>query len=452
MPMTNNSQNNPQDILDTLIKSAKAAGAEAVDALMYESISNSVSVRLGAVEEVERSENRDLGLRVIIGQKQASVSTTDFSPASLKEAAERCVAMARAAPEDKWCGLAPEDRLAKGPFEDLDLFDHQEPATEKLKETAIACEDAARAVEGVTNSSGAGASYGSGTSWFATSHGFYGESTGGSHSFSVSVLAGEGTGMERDYDYDAATHLSDLKSPEEIGRSAGERAVKRLNPQKLESQSAPVIFEQRLARSLLGKLAGAIHGGAIARGVSFLKDKMGEQIFPEGINVIDDPFRKRGFGSSHFDGEGVVNEKLNIIENGRLTCWLLNSAHARQLELETNGRATRGTSGPPGAGTTNFFMQPGQLSLEELLRETGNGLYLTDMFGPQVNQNTGDYSVGCSGFWIENGEITHPVSEITIAGNLHEMFARLTPANDLVFKGSTSSPTLRVENMTIAGS
>ncbi|MCI5044216.1 MAG: TldD/PmbA family protein [Aquisalinus sp.] len=450
--MTNNSQNNPQDILDTLIKNAKAAGAEAVDALMYESISNSVSVRLGAVEEVERSENRDLGLRVIIGQQQASVSTTDFSPASLKEAAERCVAMARAAPEDKWCGLAPEDRLATRPFEDLDLFDHQEPATEQLKETAIACEDAARAVDGVTNSSGAGASYGSGTSWFATSHGFYGESTGGSHSFSVSVLAGEGTGMERDYDYDASTHLSDLKSPEEVGHSAGERAVRRLNPQKLESQSAPVIFEQRLARSLLGKLAGAIHGGAIARGVSFLKDKMGEQIFPESINVIDDPLRKRGFGSSHFDGEGVINEKLHVIENGHLTCWLLNSAQARQLELETNGRATRGTSGPPGAGTTNFFMQPGSLSLEELLRETGTGLYLTDMFGPQVNQNTGDYSVGCSGFWIANGEITHPVSEITIAGNLHEMFAKLTPANDLIFKGSTSSPTLRVENMTIAGS
>ena len=452
MPMTKDTKTAPQAILETLIRDAKAAGAEAVDALMYESISNSVSVRLGAVEEVERSENRDLGLRVIIGQQQASVSTTDFSPASLKEAAERCVAMARAAPEDKWCGLAPAERLAKGPYPDLDLFDQQEPSTEKLKETAIACEDAARAVEGVTNSSGAGASYGSGASWFATSHGFYGESTGGSHSFSVSVLAGEGTGMERDYDYDASTHLCDLKSPEHVGRSAGERAVRRLNPQKLESQSAPVIFEQRLARSLIGKLAGAIHGGAIARGVSFLKDKMGEQIFPASLNVIDDPLRKRGFGSSHFDGEGVTNEKLHVIENGRLTCWLLNSAHARQLGLESNGRATRGTGGPPGAGTTNFYLEPGDLSVDALLRETGSGLYLTDMFGPQVNQNTGDYSVGCSGFWIAGGEITHPVSEITIAGNLHEMFASLTPANDLLFKGITSSPTLRVENMTIAGS
>ena len=451
MTDSSTAKTSPHDILETLIRQAKAAGADAVDALMYESVSNSVSVRLGAVEDVERSENRDLGLRVLIGQKQASVSTTDFSAASLREAAERCVAMAKAAPEDKWCGLAPADKLARPPFADLDLFDGEEPPTEALKERAIACEDAARAVKGVTNSSGAEASYGSGTSWFATSHGFFGESAGGSHGFSVSVLAGEGTEMERDYDYDAATHLGDLKSAAEVGRSAGERAVRRLGPQKLKSQSAPVVFEQRLARSLLGKLAGAINGAAIARGVSFLKDKMGEQIFAETINVIDDPLRQRGFGSSQFDGEGVVNERLDVIRDGRLTCWLMNSAHARQLGLETTGRATRSTGGPPGAGTTNFYMEAGPLSPDELIRETGEGLYLTDMFGPQVNQNTGDYSVGCSGFWIEDGAGAYPVSEITIAGNLLEMYASLIPADDLEFRGAINAPSLLIPQMTIAG-
>lgn len=448
-PMT---KTNPADILETLIRDAKAAGAEAADALMYESVSNSVSVRLGKVEDVERSENRDLGLRVIIGKQQASVSTTDFAPAALKEAAERCVAMARSAPEDPWCGLAPQERLAKGPYPDLDMFDNKEPSTDQLRDRALACEEAALAVEGVTNSSGADAGFGSGTSWFATSHGFFGESKGGSHSISTSVLAGEDLHMERDYDYDSATHLEDLKDAALVGKNAGERTVRRLNPRKLGSRTAPVIFEQRLARSVIGKLASAINGAAITRGVSFLKDKMGEQIFPENVTIIDDPLRPRGFGSSHFDGEGVTNEKLTVINKGRLTTWFLNSGQARQLGLETNGRANRGTGGPPSSGSTNFYMLAGALSPEELMKETGEGLYLTDMFGPQVNANTGDYSVGCAGFWIENGEIAWPVSEITIAGNLNEMFAGLTAASDLEFKGSMNAPTIRIESMTIAGS
>ena len=442
----------PADILESLLAHAKSAGADQCDALMYESVSNSVSVRLGAVEDVERSENRDLGLRVLIGQRQASVSTTDFSAQSLQETAERCVAMAKAAPEDPWCGLAPAGLLAKAPFADLDLFDHQEPSTEALKDRAIACEEAARAVKGVTNSSGADAGFGSGTSWFATSHGFFGEDSGGSHSVSVSVLAGEGTEMERDYDYHSATHLSDLQSAEQVGRSAGERTVRRLGPRKISSTTAPVIFEQRLANSLIGKLAGAINGAAITRGVSFLKDKMGEQIFPEAVTITDDPLRPRGFGSSPFDGEGVTNEKLTIIDRGRLTCWITNSAQARQLGITSTGRAKRGTGGPPGSGTTNLTLEPGSISHDALLKETGEGLYLTDMFGPQVNPNTGDYSVGCSGFWIEKGEIAFPVSEITIAGNLHEMFAGLTAADDLVIRGSSNAPTLRVASMTIAGS
>ncbi|MGV6800332.1 MAG: TldD/PmbA family protein [bacterium] len=441
----------PQTILNSLLDAAKAAGADQADAIMYESVSHSVAVRLGQVEDVERSENRDLGLRVIIGQQQACVSTTDLTPATLTETAERCVAMAKAAPEDPYCGLADTALLAQAPFPDLDMFDGKEPSTDDMKERALACEAAAMDVAGVTNSSGAEASYGSGTSWFATSHGFYGESKGGSHSLSTSVLAGEGTTMERDYDYDSATHFEDLRRPQAIGRRAGERAVKRLNPRKVESQTQAVIFDNRLSSSLLGKFAGAINGAAIARGVSFLKDKMGTEIFAKDITIIDDPLRPRGFGSSPFDGEGVVNNPIHLVENGILKSWILNTSQAKQLGTSTNGRASRGTGGPPGSGVSNLYLPAGAVSVESLISETGTGLYLTDMFGPQVNPNTGDYSVGCSGFWIENGEMAWPVSEITIAGNLLQMFASLTPADDLEFRGSINAPTFRVDAMTIAG-
>ncbi|MEM9421562.1 MAG: TldD/PmbA family protein [Pseudomonadota bacterium] len=440
-----------ETVLASLLDKARSAGAEAADALIYRSVSHSVSVRLGDVEDIERSEGRDLGLRVLIGQRQASVSTNDFSPTALQDLAERAVAMAKLAPEDPYCGLAEQDQLTKGPFTDLDLFDGEEPSTEALKERAIACEDAARAVDGVTNSSGAGASFGEGESWLATSHGFFGHNSGGSHSTSVSVLAGEGTGMERDYDYDSATHLAALRSPEEIGLRAGERTVKRLHPRKLDSCSAPVLFDQRLARSLLSPLAGAINGGAIARGTSFLKDKMGEQLFPETMSVIDDPSIKRGFGSKPFDGEGLKPEAINVIDKGRLTTWIMNSAQARQLGLTSNARAQRGTGGPPGSGTTNFELGAGALSLEDLYKDTNEGLLVTDMFGPQINGNTGDYSVGCSGFWISGGNVGEPVSEITIAGNLLEMWKSLTAADDFIRQGATNAPTLRVATMTIAG-
>ncbi len=440
------------DILECLLDDAKKAGAEACDALIYDSLSHSVSVRLGEVEDIERSETQDLGLRVMMGKRQASVSTTDHSRASLRETAERCVAMAKAAPEDKYCGLGPKDRLAKGPFPDLELLDQTIPSTDELKEMALACEGAALAVKGVTNSSGGGASFGSASVSFATSDGFIGESDGGSYSVSASVIAGEGEKMETDYDYDSAVFLSDLTDAAEVGKGAGERTVARLNPEKIKSQSAPVIFEQRLAGSLLGHLSGAINGASIARGVSFLKDKMGEQIFAENINVIDDPHRKRGFGSRPFDGEGLANQRLNVIEKGVLTTWFTNSGQARQLGIESSARARRGTGGPPGAGSTNLYLENGEISLEDMLKQAHTGLYLTSSFGPQVNPNTGDYSVGCSGFWIENGVIGKPVSEITIAGNILDMFRTLIPASDLKFKGSTNAPTLMIPEMTIAGS
>ncbi|WOI53689.1 TldD/PmbA family protein [Parvularcula sp. LCG005] len=440
------------DILAVLLNRATAAGADAADALIYRSVSDSVSVRLGEVEDIERSESRDLGLRVLIGQRQASVSTTDFSDNALNELVERAVAMARLAPADPYCGLADPSLLAEGPFEDLDMFDGEEPPADVLKQRALDCEAAALGVDGVTTSSGAGASVGYGQSWFATSHGFSGSSTGGSHSLSVSVIAGEGTGMERDYDYGSATHLSDMRAPDEIGRCAGERAVKRLKPRKLESQKAPVIFDKRLARSLLSPLSGAVNGGAIARGTSFLKDRMGQQLFPAHMTITDDPFIKRGFGSRNFDGEGIRPAPLHVIQDGVLTTWILNSSQGRQLGLPSNGRAKRGTGGPPGSGTFNFDLGPGEMSPEELYRDTGKGLLVTDMFGPQINPNTGDYSVGCSGFWISGGVVGEPVSEITIAGNLLEMWLHLTAANDFERKGSTNAPSLRIEQMTIAGS
>jgi PmbA protein len=443
--------NEAQSILEGVLGAARRAGADAADALIYHAVSSGVSWRLARLEDVERSEGRDLGLRILVGKRQATVSTTDLSKHGLAELVGRCAAMAKAAPEDPFCGLAPSEKLAKPPFPDLDLGDFIEPGAETLKARAAACEETALAVKGVVNSEGAGASYGEGRKWFATTAGFFGASGGSRHSVSVSVVAKDSGGMERDYDYDSKTHYVDMRAPEAIGTRAGQRAVERLNPRKVKSQSAPVIFDRRLSNSLLGSLAGAINGGAITRGVSFLKSKMGERIFPEGVNIIDDPFIKRGAGSRPFDGEGVAARRLKIIDDGVLTDWLMNSAYARQLGLETNGRATRGVSGAPGAGPTNLYLETGSKSLADLMRDAGEGLLVTDMFGPQVNPNTGDYSVGCSGFWIEKGSPSYPVSEITIAGNLLEMYRSLVAADDLEFLGSVNSPSVLAGAMTIAG-
>ncbi|MEM7741936.1 MAG: TldD/PmbA family protein, partial [Pseudomonadota bacterium] len=334
---------------------------------------------------------------------------------------------------------------------DLELSDGVEPSTDDLISRAAACEDAARSVDGVTNSSGASASVGYGESIFATSHGFSGRKSGGSHSLGVSVLAGEGTGMERDYDGDGAVFLDDLRTAEDIGRVAGERTVRRLNPRKMTSTKAPVVFEQRLASSLLSPLAGAANGASIARGTSFLLEKLGEQLFSPSVVVRDDPLRPRGFGSKPFDGEGVTCAAFDLIADGVLTQWFLNAAQAKQLGLKTNGRAKRGTGGSPSSGPSNLDLLPGTRSPKELVRAAGHGLLVTDMFGPQINGNTGDFSVGCAGFAIEDGAIAYPVSEITIAGNLLDMWKNLEVGNDLKRRGSINAPTLLIEEMTIAG-
>jgi PmbA protein len=440
----------PQKILGSLLDAAKKAGADGADALYVEGVSSSVSYRLGKLEDVERAESYDLGLRVFVGQKVAFVSSTDFSDDALGALPGRAVQMARLAPEDKFAGLAPKDRLAKT-IPALDLEDASEPSAETLIERARAVESAALTVKGVTNSEGGGASFSRSAVALATSDGFYGRYAGTSHSIGVAVLAGIGTGMERDYDHASARHAGDLRSAEDIGKAAGEKTVRRLNPRSMKSQSVPVVFHPDEAAGLIGHLAGAISGAAIARGVSFLKDRMGEAIFAPGINIIDDPHRVRGLRSKPFDGEGVANARRALIEKGVLTSWLLDCASARQLGLETTGHAARGTGGPPSPSTTNLYLEAGTLSVKDLIGDIKQGFYVTELMGMGVNSVTGDYSRGAAGFWIENGQIAFPVSEVTIAGNLKDMFAALVPASDLEFRHGTNAPTVRIEGMTLAG-
>ena len=440
----------PQAILSAVLEAAKKAGADAADALFVEGVSSSVSYRLGKLEDVERAESYDLGLRVFVGNRTAIMSSTDFSADALAALPGRAVAMAKLAPEDKFAGLAPTDRLARD-IPALDLEDAVEPSADLLIERARAVEGARLAVKGVTNSEGGGASFSRSAVALATSTGFYGRYAGTSHSMGVAVLAGEGTAMERDYDHASARHAADLRSAEEIGRSAGEKAVRRLGPRSMKSQTLPVVFHPDEAAGLLGHFAGAISGAAIARGVSFLKDKMGQAIFAPGIRVMDDPHRVRGLRSKPFDGEGVGNGARALIEDGRLTTWLLDCASARQLGLETTGHAARGTGGPPSPSITNLYLEGGNASVADLIGDIKQGFYVTELMGMGVNPVTGDYSRGAAGFWIENGQIAFPVSEVTIAGNLIEMFSKLVPASDLEFRHGTNAPTVRIDGMTLAG-
>lgn len=440
----------PEALLQDLIAAAKKAGADAADALFVENVSASVSYRLGKLEDVERSESSDVGLRVFIGQKVAFVSSTDLSRDALAALPGRAVSMAKLAPEDQFACLAPRERLATS-IPELDLEDAEEPSADRLVEQARNVEAAAMAVKGITNSEGGGAGYSRSAIALATSEGFFGRYAGTSHSISVAVLAGEGTEMERDYDYSSARRATDLETAEMVGRRAGERTVARLNPRKAKSQSVPVVFDPRESAGLLGHLAGAISGASIARGVSFLKDRMGDAIFAPNITIVDDPHRLRGLKSKPFDGEGVANRKMAVVENGVLKTWFLDCASAKQLGLQTTGHAARGTSGPPHPSSTNFYMEPGSLSPEELIADIKEGFYITELMGMGVNGVTGDYSRGAAGFWIENGKIAYPVAEVTIAGNLKDMFLKLVPANDLVFRYGTNAPTIRIEGMTVAG-
>ena len=437
-------------ILSEIIDKALKAGAEAADAVRFESVSESVSFRLGKPEDVERSESHDLGLRILLGKKQAFASSTDTSPEMLDEMVERALAMARNTPEDPYCGLVEPELLARE-IPDLDLIDAVRPDADKLIQRAREAEAAALAVDGVTNSEGADASWSEATIALATSTGFAHAYSLSGHSVSASVIAGNGTGMERDYDFDSTRHFEDLRSPADVGRKAGELTVRRLNPRKMKSLKAPVVFDPRVSGGLLGHLASAISGSAVARKTSFLLDRLDKPVFAPGITVIDDPLRTRGLNSKPFDAEGVAAKRLEIISDGRLTSWLLSNATAHQLGLATNGRASRSTTGAPAPSPSNLFMAPGDISPEDLIADIESGFYVTELIGFGVNGVTGDYSRGASGFWIENGEIAFPVSEMTIAGNLKDMFARLVPASDLSFRYRINAPTVRIDDMMVAG-
>jgi PmbA protein len=438
------------NLAERLVAAAKRAGADAADAVAVRSASLAVELRDEAVEESERSESDDVGLRVLVGHKQAAVSTNDVKADGLDALAERAVAMARAAPDDKFAGLADPALLART-FPDLDLLDPDMPSVAVLEERARRAEQAALAVAGVAKSGGASASAGIGGMVLVTSHGFHGATIGSRHSIGMSAIAGSGTAMEQDYDYSATLHAADLDSAENVGRIAAERAVKRLNPRKVETRRVPIVFDPRISGSLIGHLANAANGSAIARKTSFLRDKLGQRLFRQGINVVDDPLRKRGLRSRPFDAEGVATRELKLIEDGVLKSWLLDCATARELSLQTTAHAQRGVSSVPAPGPSNLYLAPGRRTPAELIAEIKDGFYVTDLIGAGVNLVTGDYSRGAAGFWIENGVPTFPVSEVTIAGQLAAMFAELEPANDLTFRYATNAPTVRVEGLTVAG-
>lgn len=445
--MTDNTLN----LLQDLVSNAMKAGADAADAVAVDASSKSVSWREGKLEDVDGSEGEDIGLRVMIGKQQAMVSTSDRRPAALKALVARTIDMAKAVPEDAFCGLAPEEKLHTGPVAELDLYDDTEISAEKLTELAQQAEDATRAVEGVTNSSGAGAGSSTWAISLVTSHGFSGHYRGSSFSISSSAVAGTGTGMERDYEFTSARHFEDLDTAEWVGREAGERAVKRLNAKSMASGKYTIVYDPRVSKSLVGHFSGAVNGASVARKSSFLQEKMGEAIFAPGITITDDPLMVRGLSSRMFDGEGVRVSKCNIVEDGVLKSWMLNASAARQLGLEVTGHASRGTSSAPGISPSNLYMAAGTLSPTELMADIKDGIYVTELIGMGVNGVTGDYSRGAAGFRIRDGQLAEAISEFTIAGNLKEMFRHLVPASDLSFRYGTNAPTLRVEGLTVAG-
>jgi PmbA protein len=433
-----------------LVERAARAGADAADAVYSANASTSVQVRLGKLEDVARNEAESVSLRLFVGSRSASVSSSDLSDEALTALVERAAAMAREAPEDPWSGLAPEELLMRETGPDVDSDDGGDPSPLELRERSFAIEAAGREVAGITNSEGAGVSAGRSLFALATSHGFCRGYSATGYSASASFIAGEGGDMQRDYAYHSVRHYAELDDPETLGRRAAERAVARLGPAKLPSGTMPVLFDPRVGNSLLGHLISAIGGPSITRRTSFLLDKEGERLFGEEVTVRDDPHRPRGLRSKPFDGEGLPTRPVNLIDAGRLTGWLLESASARQLGRAPTGHALR-SSGAPGVGVTNVHMEPGPLTAEQLIGEVEQGVYVTQLIGQGVNPVTGDYSRGASGFIIEQGRLGPAVEEITIAGNLLDMFARLIPANDLDFRYTANVPTLRIDGMMVAG-
>lgn len=430
---------------------ALKAGADAADAVAIGSSSEEVQVRLGKLEDVGRSESEEIGLRVFCGQRSASIHATDMSDLALAELAQRAVDMAKAAPADEYADLAPQELLASGPFPDLELEDANEPGPQALRRMAEECEDAARAIEGVTNSEGGGAGFARSSVALATSHGFSGAYGATSISLSASVVAGKNGQMQRDYEYRTARHAEDLLSPADIGRIAGERAVARLGPGKMPSRQMPVVFDPRVGNSLLGHLLGAMTGPSIARRSSFLLDHGEKALFPDSVRIMEEPLRRRGLRSRPFDGEGLPCVSRALVEGGKVTGWLTNAASARQLGIGLTGHASRSASGAPGVSASNVYIAPGDIGREDLIAGIDDGVFINELFGQGVNPVTGDYSRGASGFRIANGEIAGPVAEFTVAGNLIDMFSRMTVADDLEIYRGMDVPTILIEGMMVAG-
>ena len=438
-----------QKIVQSLVERGVAAGASAADAYYTGDWSSGVSVRLGELEDVSQSEGEQISLRLFCGQRSATVGSSDLSDDALKTLVDRCLAMAREAPEDPYAGLAPPDLLQHGDLPFIDAEDRREPEPSELRERALTAERAALGVKGVTNSSGAGASASASTVALATSGGFSGSYRITGHGSSASVIAGEGGAMQRDHSWHSARHLEDLEAAEEIGRRAGERAVARLNPTRPKPGKYPVLFEPRVASSLIGHFASAISGSSVAAKTSFLRDKLGELIFRQGITIVDDPLRARGLRSRPFDAEGVRVSRRELVRDGILQGWMAESASARQLGIQPTGNASRAQGGAPTAAPTNLYVMAGQRTVEQLLAAFPEAVLVTELIGQGVNAVTGDYSRGAAGFMVRGGRIAEPVAEITVASNLIDMYAALEPASDLEFRYGADSPTLLIPEMTV---
>lgn len=440
-----------QHFVKDLISQAQKAGATDADAIFLDSTSIGVQVRNGQVEELERSESKTVGLRVFIGKRVSTVSTTDLQPNNIEKLVEQAISMAKILPEDPYAELpSPSNKTYIDP-KDLDLYDPTEQSTKEMLEQAKAVEAAATSVKGITNSMGGSCSYGKTAMILANSKGFFGSYQRTSHSLAVCILAGTGTEMQRDYDYHSAVHLKDLKSPEMIGQSAAQKTLAKLNPTRPKTGVFPVIFHPRVANSIISHLASAVNGHAIAKGSSFLKEHMGQSVFPETITIIDNPYKVKGLASRPFDAEGLYPQELKLVDSGKIANWLLDNRTAKQLGLTSNGHATRGPSSPPSPTTTNLYVLPGKQSPDELMQDISEGIYVTELIGSSVNIVTGDYSRGASGFKIKNGKLAEPIMEFTLASNLIDMFAKVRVANDLDFRYTTNSPTLRIDEISIAG-
>ncbi len=439
-------------LTQALLAAAKAAGADSADAIAVGGQSLSIDIRQGKLEQAERAEGVEVGLRVMMGHRQACVSASDVSPATFARLAERAVAMAQEAPEDDTVGLATPDQLAKSwDVAALEMADPgAEPSAKALEEAARRAEAAALTAGAITQVE-ASAAYSSRALHLATSNGFSGGYGRTSHSVSAVAFTGSGTAMERDWAAEGRIFAADMPDPEGIGQLAGERALQRAGSVKPPTGAYPVLFDERIASSIIGHVLMAVNGASIVRGTSWARNKLGEQILPKGLSIIEDPHRARISGSRPFDGEGLSTQRRALVEDGVLMGWTLDLANARKLGLQSTGNAARGTGSPPSPSTTNIDLTQGTATREDLLAQMGTGLLVTSLIGSTINPTTGDYSRGASGFWVENGQIKYPVNECTIAGNLLDMLLRLTPANDARAHYSTRVPSLLIEGLMLAG-